>query len=126
MALEEIRIEFTTDTNGDVVVYSEASVFGKLYALLYDRGDMATGTDLVLTTDRYDVPVATLFTKANMGTADLYFYPRTLMHKDTDGAALTGTAGGDRVMPVIAGRLKLTVDEGGSETSGALIVIYEV
>ena len=28
-------------------------------------------------------------------------------------------------MPVIAGRLKLTVDEGGDTKSGALIVIYE-
>jgi hypothetical protein len=125
MSIEEIRIPFTTDADGDAVVYSERPVFGRLYAVCYDRGDMVTGTDLVLTTDRYDVVVG-LFTKANMGTSDLYFYPRTVVHKDTDGAALTGTAGGDRVMHVLAGRLKLTVDEGGATKSGALIVIYEV
>ncbi|KKL21938.1 hypothetical protein LCGC14_2440410, partial [marine sediment metagenome] len=50
MALKEMRIPFTTDTDGDAVVYGERSVFASLFAVQYDRGDMVTGADIDLTT----------------------------------------------------------------------------
>jgi hypothetical protein len=53
------------------------------------------------------------------------FYPRDLVHAVADGAALTGTAGGDRTMPILAGVLKVTVASGGNAKSGKLIIYYE-
>ena len=124
MALQEMRISFTTDSDGDAVVYGERPVFARLIAVLYDRGDMVTGTDFVLTTDRYDV-VEALLTVANAGTSDKIWYPRRLVQGVADGSNLTGTQGGDREPPLMIGRPKLTVDEGGDEKSGAFILIFE-
>ena len=123
MALKEMRIPFTTDTSGDAVVYGERSVFARLIAVLYDRGDMLTGADLVLTADQYAV-VETILTITNAGVTDKIWYPRRLVQGET-GADLTGTRGGDREPFLIIGRTKLTVDEGGSTKSGALILILE-
>lgn len=125
MALREMRIAFTTDTDGDAVVYGATSVFARLIAVLYDRGDMVTGTDLVLTCDQYAVVESTYLTIADIGTADKIYYPRRLVQKASDGTDLTGTAGGDREPFVMIGRPKLTVDEGGSEKSGVIILILE-
>ena len=124
MALRDVRIDFTVDASGDAVVYAKDSVFGRLIAVFYDRGDMDTNTDYILTTDQYPV-VEALLTIANAGTSDLIWYPRRLVQKTSDGSALTGTAGGDREPPLIIGRPKLTVDEGGTSTSGAFILIIE-
>ena len=123
MTLKEMRIEFTTDSDGDAVVYGESSIFARLIAVFYDRGDMVTGTDFVLTTDNYDV-VEAILTITNAGTADKIWYPRRLLQGET-GSNLTGTTGGDRDPFLMIGRPKLTVDEGGDSKSGAFILIYE-
>jgi hypothetical protein len=49
------------------------------------------------------------------------YYPRALAC-DAACTALTGTAGGDRVMPVVAGTLQLVIASGGALTSGGCIV----
>ena len=121
--LKEMSIEFTTDSDGDAVVYGESSIFARLIAVFYDRGDMVTGTDFVLTTDNYDV-VEAILTITNAGTADKIWYPRRLLQGET-GSNLTGTTGGDRDPFLMIGRPKLTVDEGGDSKSGAFILIYE-
>ena len=118
-----MRIEFTTDSDGDAVVYGESSIFARLIAVFYDRGDMVTGTDFVLTTDNYDV-VEAILTITNAGTSDVIWYPRRLLQGET-GSNLTGTTGGDRDPFLMIGRPKLTVDEGGDSKSGAFILIYE-
>lgn len=123
MTLKELRIPFTVDASGDAVVYGSRPIFGRLIAVLYDRGDMDTGADYILTCDRYDV-VETVLTITNAGTADIIWYPRRLVQSETAGA-LTGTHGGDREPYLMIGRPKLTVDEGGTSTSGAFILIYE-
>ena len=124
MSLNEMRIPFTTDASGDAVVYGEKSVFARLIAVFYDRGDMVTGTDFILTTDQYPV-VEAILTVANAGTSDVIWYPRRLVQGGSDGANLTGTSGGDREPYLMIGRPKLTVDEGGATKSGAFILIYE-
>jgi len=106
MTLTDMKIPFTVDASGDAVVYGERSVFARLIAVFYDRGDMATGTDFILTTDQYDVVEA-------------------IVQGGADGADLTGTSGGDREPYLMIGRPKLTVDEGGATTSGAFILILE-
>ncbi len=122
--LTEVRIPFTVDASGDAIAYGEGTVLARLIAVQFDAGDMDTGTDLVLTTDRHDV-VEVLLTITNTGTSDKIWYPRRLVQKTSDGTDLTGTSGGDREPPLIIGRPKLTVDEGGISKSGAIILILE-
>ena len=124
MALKDMRIAFETDGSGDSVDYGEKTINGKLLAVMYDYGDALTGMDVVMTTDRVDV-VENFFAKDNMGVADAVFYPRHLVHSNTTGGALTGTAGGDRVLGLLIGRPKITVSNGGSVNTGAFILIYE-
>lgn len=123
MSLREVRIPFTCDSSGDVVAYGEPVQFARLIAVMYDRGDIDTGADFILTTDRYDV-VEAILTITSGGTADKIWYPRRLRQGET-GSNLTGTAGGDREPFLMIGRPKLTVDDGGNATSGAFILILE-
>jgi hypothetical protein len=64
-------------------------------------------------------------TKASAGTAVAWFYPRYLVHAVADGAALTGTAGGDRAAPIVSGVLKVVVASGGDTKTGKVIFYYE-
>jgi hypothetical protein len=119
-----MRIPFTTDADGDAVVYGERSVFAKLFAVQYDRGDVVTGADIDLTTVDGSLVVENALETTDIGVADLIIYPRRLVQNNA-GGALTGTAGGDREMYLLIGKPKVTVDEGGSEKSGVIILILE-
>ena len=123
MTLKEMRIPFTVDADGDAVVYGESSIFARLIAVIYDRGDIDTGADFVLTTDQYPV-VEDILTITSGGTADLIWYPRRLAQGNT-GSDLTGTTACDFEPFLMIGRPKLTIDDGGNATSGAFILIYE-
>ena len=122
--LQEMRIPFTTDASGDVVVYGERPVFAKLFAVLYDRGDVATGADIDITTINGSPVVENVLETTNIGTADLIIYPRRLVQNNA-GGDLTGTSGGDREMYFLNGLPRVTVDEGGAATSGVIILIFE-
>ncbi len=112
----------TTDTAGAASATGGA-VIGKLYAIEYRPGTIATGATVTVTCES-DSSKA-LLTKANAGTSNVWFYPRDLMNAVADGAALTGTAGGDRCQPILNGSIKVVIASGGSVTSGSLIVYYE-
>jgi hypothetical protein len=45
-----------------------------------------------------------------------------VVNGNTDGAALTGTAGGDRTPILAAGRLQVVIAAGGNTLSGSAIV----
>ena len=124
MALSEMVIPFTTSALGDAVVYGERPVFAKLFAVLYDRGDVATGADIDITTVNGSTVVENVLETTNTGTADLVIYPRRLVQNNA-AADLTGTSGGDREMYFLNGLPRVTVDEGGAATSGAIILILE-
>jgi hypothetical protein len=66
-----------------------------------------------------------VLTKASAGTANLWFYPRDLVHAVADGAALTGTSGGDRDLPILAGVIKVVIASGGDTKTGKVIVYFE-
>jgi hypothetical protein len=55
----------------------------------------------------------------------VWFYPRDLVHAVADGAALTGTAGGDRAKPLLNGVPQLAVASGGTTFAGRVILYYE-
>ena len=122
--LTEMVIPFTTDANGDVVATGDRSVFAKVFAVLYDRGDVDTGADIDVTAINGSLVTENILETTNFGTADLIIYPRRLVNDNT-GSALTGTHGGDREMYFLNGTPQVTVDEGGNVTSGAIILILE-
>ena len=118
------KVSWTTDGSGNATAYGK-TVTGEVCAIDYLPGDTATGA----TVSVYDEPSGgfthTLLVKATAGTANLRFYPRELVHKAEDGAALTGTAGGDRTEPLAAGKIKVVIASGGDTKTGSVIVWYE-
>lgn len=110
-----ITVSVTTNTAGAGNDLS-SSISGKLYAVEYQPGTIDTGATITLTCES-DTSKAIL-TKATAGTSNVVFYPRDLVHAILDGAALTGTSGGDRALPIVSGRLKFAVASGGAVKTG--------
>lgn len=122
--LREMVIPFTTDALGDAVEDGEHSVFAKVFAVLYDRGDVVTGADIDVTAVKGSLVTENILETTNIGTSDLIIYPRRVVNNNA-GGALTGTSGGDREMYFLNGVPRVTVDEGGATKSGAIILILE-
>lgn len=108
---------FTSDMNAC------PSILGKLYAVEYLPGTILTGATITLTGE--GALSRTLLVKASAGTSNVTFYPRELQNATADGAALTGTAGGDRTQPIVDGKLKLVVASGGAAGAGTLIAYVD-
>jgi len=121
MNLKEMRLEVTTETDGTGSKEATEAVLGRLYAVQWIDGDFADGVDAVVSTINHEA-AKTLLTLTNANTDALY-YPRDLMHTEA-GAALTGTQGGDRALPLLAGRPKLAVTSGGGVKTGGAILFY--
>lgn len=123
--MKAVRVEYTTASDGSATAYSTYSVMGEVCAVDYLPGTTDTGA----TVSVYDEPKGgfthTLLVKATAGTSNLRFYPRDLVHKAEDGAALTGTAGGDRAEPIANGYIKVVIASGGNAKSGAVIVYVD-
>lgn len=119
----------TTDASGNATVTGGLALPGaRVYAVDFVLGTLTSGAvDVTLT----DVAASaqggvtkTLLTITN-GAANALYYPRLVVHSEA-GVALTGTAGGDRTMPIVTGLLTVTVAQGGNATSGSLHVWYEL
>jgi len=111
------QISVTTDTAGDGTTTGQA-IFGKVFAVLWNRGTCDTGVDITVSTVNNDV-VNSLLVVAN-ADASKYFYPRTLQHLDTDGSNLATHVG-----PVAAGQLRLVIAQGGNTKKGTVTVYYD-
>ena len=117
--MKTIAIPVTTNGSGAAAVTDTRWATGTLYALAYYPGNIDTGATLTVTCEgRGTKP---LLTKASAGTANTWYYPRDLVHAVADGAALTGTAGGDRDQPIVDGKIKVTIASGGDTKTGALV-----
>ncbi len=112
-----------TDGAGAFTTGATPTVNGKLYAIEYRPGTLDTGCTIAATCES-DVSKPIL-TKATPGTSNLWFYPRDIVHAVADGAALTGTAGGDRALPVFCGHPKVVVTSGGDTKTGSIVFHYE-
>lgn len=115
-------LTFTTAAGGGATAIGSA-VAARLYAIEYLPGTIDTGATVTVTCegDRSKP----LLTKTSAGTSNLLFYPRDLCHAVADGAALTGSAGGDRVMPLMFGAPKVVIASGGSVLTGQVVLYYE-
>jgi hypothetical protein len=89
----------------------------------YLPGTTETGATFTLTSEGN--VTTTIVAKANAGTSNVRFYPRIVVNGNTDGAALTGTAGGDRTPILAAGRLKAVIASGGATKAGSAIVYID-
>ena len=120
--MKKISFSWTAAVGGGATVQGTQAIYGALYAVEYRPGDTATGATVTLTC----VGDATkaLLTKANAGTANVFFYPRDLL-QGLDGSDLTGSAGGDRGLPLLAGRPKVVIASGGNAKSGSIVLYYE-
>lgn len=114
-------LTYTTAADGSATVYGDA-IYSEVCAVDYLPGTTDTGATITLTSE--GLVSTTLLVKATAGTSNTRFYPRALVHKAEDGAALTGTAGGDREEPLAFGTLKLVVASGGNTKSGSVVVHY--
>lgn len=108
------RINITTATNGTFTGYGDPAV-GFLYAIQLVDGDLADGVDVTITAEEADISIP-LYAKTDFNS-DMMVYPRALEVAVTDGAD-----GSARVMPVVFGRPKVVVAQGGETKSGAVIL----
>lgn len=112
-------------TAGQSTTSALPSIFGELYAIKYVPGTIDTGATVTISCVAGDGSAKPLLTKASAGTSNLWFYPRDLVHAAADGAALTGTAGGDRAEPILDGQIKVVIASGGAVKAGSVTVYYE-
>lgn len=113
----------TTNTAGAATSTKQEAVLGKLFAVEYLPGTLATGATVTVTSEGNFSK--TLLSKASAGTSNVMFYPRELVNSNTDGAALTGTAGGDRTCPLVNGWIKVVIASGGSVATGQVVVYID-
>jgi len=118
--LESIKLKGTTDASGDVTINGEKSIFGRLYAILWDQGNFDNTCDATFSYTDEEGNSRTLLTLTNV-SADGVYYPREKVHTNV-GAAATGEVFD---LPVIAGKPKLVIAQGGNAKTGAAILIFE-
>lgn len=121
--LKSVRLNATTNEDGDATVNDVRSCFGELYAVEWIDGDFDDGVNAVLSVQNVESGVAATLLTLTAANVDVWYYPRALQHGEA-GAALTGTAGGDRTRRILNGTLRLSISAGGDTKSGGCIVYY--
>jgi hypothetical protein len=109
-----VTLTATTDGSGDATVNSASVFVGALYAVRLVDGNFDDGVDITVTSVTDDLNVSQL-TKADFNT-DQVVYPRVLQALNTDGTALT-----THCEPLIAGRLRVVVAQGGAAKTGSFV-----
>lgn len=118
MGLKKVYLKATCDASGDATVNAPNWVLGFLYAIAYLPGTIDTNGDITVSVQG---PIAkTLLVKANAGTSNVSFHPRTVGNQNTDGAALTVY---DNLI-LLDGKIRLVVAQGGNGGAGAIILYY--
>ncbi len=112
--LFEYTATLTVDGSGDLTTYLGSKISGIVRAIKYAPGTLDTNADLAITGETTGVPI---LTKANAGTSTVWFYPRVLVNKNTDGAAATDAFTDIRLFKE---RIKVIVAQGGNALSGTI------
>lgn len=119
MAARTIAIPVTTDASGDVTT-TRIGVHGEVLAVGVNIGSGGTAlagtTDITITDDLTDATIATF---ANVA-ADVRRQPK-VVPTQPDGTALT--TAGPAVSPVLTGRIRVVVAQGGATKSGTVYVV---
>jgi hypothetical protein len=110
------RLDLTTNGSGAASGYTEA-ITGRLYAIETIVGTFASGVDIVVTCE--NEASGAIMTKANFN-ADGIYYPRAATCAVADGTGLTNYD-----LPVLAGRVLVTIAQGGDTLSGSVIIFWK-
>jgi hypothetical protein len=96
---------------------------GKILAIYLDfHADTPATADV--TVETVHAPVKVLLTTSNTAT-DGWYYPRYIIHSEA-GAALTGTAGGDRAQHGVNDYIKVSLVQGDALTAAVTAyIVYE-
>jgi len=114
--MKAVRIDVTSDSDGDSTDYSAAIGGGGIvYAVQCVDGDFDDGVDLTLTAETGEVSI-NILAAANFNS-DRIYYPRVLENLDTDASALT-----THTYPLAVGRLKSVIASAGDTKTGAIVV----
>ena len=105
-----VTLTGTTNTSGALTVTASEAVVGFVEKIVMDYGDGDTGADAVFTCVEGLVSTP-IMTKADLGTADAVFFPRTPGNTVAAGAAFTNWA--DKIF--VTGKMKVVIASGGSE-----------
>lgn len=121
--LDVIRLIGTTSSGGALTVDHTQPVLGTLYMVEVIDGTFDDGVDWTITVQGVpgEQSAATTLLTLTDSNSDARFYPRTAAHGPT-GSALTATAGGDNVEPIVAGTPRLVVAQGGDTKTGGVIL----
>lgn len=121
--LDIIRLIGTTDGSGDLTVNHTTTVQGTLYMVEVIDGTFDDGVDWTITVQGVpgEQSAATTLLTLTDSNNDARFYPRVAVHGPT-GTALTATAGGDNVEPIVSGTPRLVVAQGGNAKTGGVIL----
>jgi hypothetical protein len=100
-------------------VYVEGPLRGRVHAIKYAPGTLDTGADLTITGETTGVPI---LVKSNAGTSTVWYYPRVIPNKNTDGSAFTDLAAD---IHVLNERIKVVVAQGGATKTGTITVYVD-
>jgi hypothetical protein len=114
--IDSIDLRGTTDASGDVTVTASRPVYGLLYAVDWEDGDLADGVDGTITVTNTDTGVDVTVLTLTDANDDARHYVRTLEADNTAAALTTYT------YPLINGDLKLVIASGGNAKTGGAIV----
>lgn len=120
--LKEMRLIGTTSAGGAVTI-NGGHLLGQLYAVRWVVGTFDAGVDAVLTMENAQFSISTTILTLTDANASAIYYPRLVVHSEA-GAALTGTSGGDRELPLLDGVPKLVVAQGGNVKQGGAVLYY--
>ena len=107
----------TVDGSGDFEESKNTDIFGFLYAIVWVDGDLVDGVDFTLSVVGINGEPDRTVMAVLAANDDKTYYPRTLEHLDTDGTDLASHS-----YPIIDGKLKMVVADGGASKSGKAII----
>jgi len=123
--LQEVRLAITTNGSGAATVNAVEASYGEVYAVKLAIGSLAATTDITLSyTNAPDAVDVTLLTLTDQSASALY-YPRHQVHGSTGSGLTLDATQIAFAQPIIAGRLKAVVAQGGDTKSGVLLVYIE-
>jgi hypothetical protein len=117
MAAVTQTVHLTTNASGAVTINS-GTVNGRILGIRYVPGDIATGATLTVTTE---TTAQAVLTKTSAGTANVWFYPRVLGSKNTDGASTTFF---DYIWAAKEA-LTIVIASGGDTKTGSVLILSD-
>jgi len=118
-----LKATLTCDGSGVVTAAPIGSAFGRIVAIGYTPGTIATGGDITITdTDSG----AALVTLTDAGVSNRWFRPTGVVTDNAGVAVTAATTAVDLNRDVyVAGKISVAVAQGGAAGAGALTIIVQ-